>query len=90
MRKKKKQSLLWRIDGDHLPGTSYLFGTMHVKNQKAFKKQDMVYAKMLTCQAFATEFDLDEISQARDPSIFLLPFNLKSKTAALMVDIFAL
>ena len=74
MQRRRKQSLLWQVDGPMLAGTSYLFGTMHIKNNKAFKKKEVVYEKILACDAFATEFDLDEVNQARDPGIFLLPF----------------
>lgn len=76
MKKNKKQSLLWQVDGTSLAGTSYLFGTMHVKNNKAFKKRAVVYDKILACEAFATEFDLEEVNQSRDPAVFLMPQGL--------------
>lgn len=73
MKKNKKQSLLWQVEGATLAGTSYLFGTMHIKNKMAFKKREVVYEKILSCEAFATEFNLDEISQHRNPTVFLMP-----------------
>lgn len=73
MIKNKKQSLLWRVDGPGLAGTSYLFGTMHIKNNKAFNKREIVYEKILACEAFATEFDLEEVKENRNPAVFLLP-----------------
>ncbi len=53
----KKQSLLWEI---HMPGkgvSSYLFGTMHVRDRKAFSYYNLVCEKIDSCEAFATEFD---------------------------------
>lgn len=60
---KAKHSLLWSINGDGLPGTSYLFGTMHVKDDRAFRHQEKVYGAMDQCDAFATEFNLEEMAQ---------------------------
>ena len=60
--KKKKQSLLWQITADKFPGTSYVFGTMHVRDQDAFLYRDLVYEKIDECDAFATEFNLEEMN----------------------------
>jgi len=56
----KQPQLLWQIDKPDLPGTSYLFGTMHVRDIKAFDYQDLVCEKILTCDAFATEINLNQ------------------------------
>ena len=58
--KKKKPQLLWQIDKPGLPGTSYLFGTMHVRDIRAFDYKDLVCEKILCCDAFATEINLNQ------------------------------
>lgn len=57
---KKNNCLLWRIETD-FPQDSWLFGTMHIKDAKAFGLLDTLYKKIDQCQAFATELNLDEI-----------------------------
>ncbi len=57
---KKQPQLLWQIDKPNLPGTSYLFGTMHVRDIRAFDYQDLVCEKIQTCDTFATEINLNE------------------------------
>jgi len=58
--KKKESQLLWQIDKPGLPGTSYLFGTMHVRDIRAFDYKDLVCEKILSCDAFATEINLNQ------------------------------
>lgn len=57
------QSLLWRISGNGLPGTSYLFGTMHVKNNKAFHFKDSLYYFIENTAGFAMEIHPDSVGQ---------------------------
>lgn len=73
MKKKKRQSLLWELSiGDSKP-KSYLFGTMHVKDYRAFIFQDIVTEYIDSCKIFATEFDLRERTQLNDPNIAKIP-----------------
>jgi len=58
--KKKLPQLLWQIDKPGLPGTSYLFGTMHVRDIRAFDYQELVCEKINTCDTFATEINLKQ------------------------------
>jgi uncharacterized protein YbaP (TraB family) len=67
--KPKRSSLLWAIDGEALPGTSYVFGTMHVRHSCAFGQLPAVHAAIDACTTFATEIHLDE-----DVAISQLPF----------------
>jgi len=55
----KKPSLLWSIHREDLPAPSYLFGTMHVRDGKAFRLTGQVEAILENCQTLATEYDLD-------------------------------
>ena len=75
MAKKSKNSLLWQISGDKLPGTSYLFGTMHVKDERAFSLIESLQKAIDTCDAFATEFNLSEMESGVEPNAMDLPDN---------------
>jgi uncharacterized protein YbaP (TraB family) len=56
---KSSNGLLWRISGNGLDRPSYLYGTMHVQEKRAFEFSDSVLVKLRECQAFAGELDLD-------------------------------
>lgn len=71
--KNRKQSLLWKIDGEGLPGPSYVFGTMHVMDQRAFKYRESVYATIADCDLFATEFPLNEMGSFTGAEVLSLP-----------------
>lgn len=71
--KTSKQTLLWQISGLELPGTSYLFGTMHVRNQRAFAHLEVVYEAIEQCDAFATEVNLDGLGMMGALQTFQLP-----------------
>lgn len=74
--KDRKQALLWRVEGAATPGPSYLFGTMHVRDRRAFGLLPPVQACIDRCAVFATEFDLDAIGLHFDPQLLLLPGGL--------------
>ncbi|MDG1432982.1 MAG: TraB/GumN family protein [Saprospiraceae bacterium] len=57
--KKKNNSLLWKISGKKNPGDSYVFGTMHVSDERAFTFESLVHEKIRECNAFALEFNLE-------------------------------
>jgi len=56
---KKKNTLLWEIKGDTIKSPSYVFGTMHVQDERAFRNIEFVENCILNCEAFAAEYDLD-------------------------------
>lgn len=68
----KKYSLLWQLDQDTF-NTSYVYGTMHVKDQRAFLYQDLVFDKIRNVDAFAAEFNIDEIRLNANASSLDLP-----------------
>lgn len=51
------QSLLWEISGNGLEESSYLFGTVHLSDQRVFNFNDSVFAKIDECDAFTTEIE---------------------------------
>ncbi|MDX1956891.1 MAG: TraB/GumN family protein, partial [Chitinophagaceae bacterium] len=55
----KYPSLFWEISGNGLKKPSYLFGTMHVRDNKAFDFSDSVLLKIDACEAFALEVHPD-------------------------------
>lgn len=67
------QSLLWKLtpQGEGLP--SFLFGTMHIRDQRAFYGLERVYACIDSCPLFALEIDLEEGLQTPSVSLFSLP-----------------
>jgi len=57
----KPYTLLWRISGKDLKQPSYLFGTMHVKDQRVFNFSDSVMLAIQKCNGFALEVHPDSI-----------------------------
>lgn len=55
-----KSTLLYQIDGNNIAGTSYLFGTMHVRDRSAFRAIDRLEQYIQSCNSFAAEFDLND------------------------------
>ena len=69
-----KNSLIWKISAPCLQQPSYLFGTMHVQDKKAFKYIEQIKVLILQCEAFATEINLaDENSVVIPPSLLRIP-----------------
>lgn len=73
MRKKAKQSLLWSITSKTTGKTSYLFGTMHVRDARAFRWLELAQQHLLECDLFATEFDFLESDPEALASVLTLP-----------------
>ncbi len=59
-----KYDLLWRIEGNGLTKPSYLFGTMHVKDVRAFNFSDSVMTSIEKCDVFALELHPDSMVYA--------------------------
>lgn len=53
--------LLWQIEKDAQSAPSYLFGTMHVKDKRAFNFSDSVMTSIEKCEIFALEVEADSI-----------------------------
>lgn len=68
-----KNSLLWKLEGDQIPAPSYLFGTMHVRDQRAFQQLAKVYEMIAECDGFAAEFHLEEAGQGIESKFMQLP-----------------
>jgi uncharacterized protein YbaP (TraB family) len=53
------QSLLWKISGENTTTTSYLYGTIHIKDKRVLEFSDSVLTAFEKCDAFAIEVDLN-------------------------------
>ena len=68
---KLPNTLLWRIDGNGLQKPSYLYGTMHLTDDRVFNLGDSLYKAIENSEGFAIEVNpeemtgylIDEISQ---------------------------
>jgi len=58
-------SLLWKISGNNLKQSSYLYGTIHLQDERVFFMEEIVFKYIDMCDAFAIEVILDEIDPAR-------------------------
>ncbi|NNE28888.1 MAG: TraB/GumN family protein, partial [Saprospiraceae bacterium] len=60
--KASKKTWLWEISREDLPGTHYLFGTVHIKSEKVFRWLEPAFEFLDQCETVATEYDLGENS----------------------------
>lgn len=67
----KKKSLLWKINAAE--SISYIFGTMHVKDQNAFTAIDKALKAISSCTHFYSEIDLDQAKTDIKHEHYLLP-----------------
>ena len=68
-----RTSLLWELSMPETRDTSFLFGTMHIRDQRAFRGMDTVCACIDSCQALALEIDLQQEGVGLDPSSLQFP-----------------
>lgn len=69
----RHKSLLFSLEKDDFPATSYLFGTMHVQDLRAFGKLELVKEKIIDSDVFAVEFDLEDQGMAHTFQSTLIP-----------------
>ncbi len=67
-----KNSLLWKITPPGGPA-SYLFGTMHVRDLRAFGWLDTAKKHLAECEVFATEFDFSDADETALATVLQLP-----------------
>ncbi len=70
-----KKSLLWSAQPKGGGPVSYLFGTMHVRDLRAFEGLDWAKNCLERCQVFATEFDFSETDAQAVSELLRLPEN---------------
>lgn len=69
----KQNSLLWRISCGENGPVSYLFGTMHVRDMRAFGWLKTAERRLAECEVFATEFDFSETDETALAAALELP-----------------
>lgn len=55
-------SLLWRISGKNLKTSSYLFGTIHIKDKRVFNLNDSVIYSLQNSEVFVAEINFDSVA----------------------------
>jgi hypothetical protein len=68
-----KNTLLWKISPPDGGPASYLFGTMHVRDLRAFGWLEIAQRYLAECEVFATEFDFAETDTAALTTALELP-----------------
>jgi uncharacterized protein len=68
-----KNTLLWRLTPPTGGPDSYLFGTMHVRDQRAFGWLDLALVCLNRSDVFAAEFDLGETDEMALARVLQLP-----------------
>lgn len=68
-----KNSLLWELIPPESDAISFLFGTMHVKDEIAYQHINRVIAKLSWCDALMCEIDLDKAQTGIPPTTYLIP-----------------
>ncbi len=59
-----ENSLLWEISGNGLEEVSYLYGTIHVRDSRAFRFGDSVMTALDRCEAIVLELLPDDLRQS--------------------------
>lgn len=68
----KEKSLLWELSiNDGL--RSYVFGTIHINNDLAFKHAKKAINAIQQCDQFFAEINLDEAQNQLSPAVYFLP-----------------
>jgi len=68
--KQENYNLLWKIKGNNLTEPSFLFGTMHVSDKRAFNYSDSVMLAIEQVDAFALEIEPDAMVGALFSEMF--------------------
>lgn len=55
------QSLLWKVSGNKIKSPSYVYGTIHIADQRVFAFDSTVLNALSSCDALCVEILLDEI-----------------------------
>ncbi len=72
---KNKNTLLWEISGRGIKSPSYFFGTMHVRDKRAFRGIDFLTDCIDSCDSFAAEFNLQDADYHKLNSAAKIPDN---------------
>jgi uncharacterized protein YbaP (TraB family) len=77
---KTDRTLLWRISGKGLQKPSYLYGTMHLTDDRLFNLGDSLYSAIEKTEGFAIEIDPQEFSKLLANEIYNVATQSQSLT----------
>lgn len=60
MKKRKKDSLLWKVTNIETGLESYIFGTIHLRDERVYFRLDQVKELIKECDVFMAEYPLDD------------------------------
>ena len=66
-------TLLWEVSGPGIKGSSYLYGTVHLKDKRVFEFNDSLLPKLDKVDAFATELAMTEENILKVGQMMMLP-----------------
>ncbi|MEG1572394.1 MAG: TraB/GumN family protein [Bacteroidales bacterium] len=58
----RPSAIFWEIQNPKTKECSYLYGSIHIQDQRVFNIDSTVWQKMNTCKRFALEMEIDKIS----------------------------
>lgn len=67
------QSILWRVSGKNIQSPSYLYGTIHIQDERVFRYDSTVLNAFKVCDAFAVEILFDELDMAGLRQSMMMP-----------------
>lgn len=73
------QSLLWKISGKKIKNPSYIYGTIHIQDKRAFSFDEFVLEAFESSDAFAMEILMDEIPMQEMMDAMLMKNNTLDK-----------
>lgn len=70
---RRRNALVWELHSNEVDHVSYVCGTMHVRDTRAFSRISDMNAAIQACSLFLSEVDLDLMSTAAYPQWNFLP-----------------
>ena len=76
----KYNSLFWEISGNGLKNNSYLYGTMHTQDERAFQFKEGVIDAFNQAEIYAMELNMDSVNQGALLSKLIMDSTYSLKT----------
>ncbi|MBN2214965.1 MAG: TraB/GumN family protein [Bacteroidales bacterium] len=68
-----QDALLWKISGKEIRDTSYIYGTIHLRDKRVFAFADTVLCYMDLCDMLVLELDLNPLNLLQYTHLMMLP-----------------
>jgi uncharacterized protein YbaP (TraB family) len=68
-----QDALLWKIYGNEIRDTSYIYGTIHLRDRRVFAYADTVLTYMSKCDKLVLEIDLNPLNLMQSSHLIMLP-----------------